>query len=695
MKSYLKIALVVLFLALPVVVSAHCGCCEQNDVSQKFYALENEVPSLYLHNALHMTKEQYADLLGIMNKQEKIDKDIQKKCDRVMKRNKRYVKRLEEDIIDLAVGGKKRTLEKLDEVFNSGEIRQIRNELWQIKKGSYSAKAKLQEKAFDVLSESQRNVVDNFEPCFIPKKDFRNPERVGQAKGDTTKIEKALDLLRVSESTKSERALERAVESLIPYFMKDRRMEYNGFNEGQIRDELTIKLQSAQAIVVAMGKADYTLEKSDIAEEIFYRTGEGEAASLEEIQWKIARYVINPGIKDVIAGRAGVEYKAEGETEVAAMPSVSVNAAKSIKKSAYVIQGLNLSPEQAVEMAELVNKALEERNAAEKKTQDVMDKALYTYERVREQLASKAGKVEGEGKAGGFHGKVRKMNKIDNVQVLLKYEKEMDCLLAASQVEFLTKGEASAPKALSEDEEAIVEAIEKGVKQAERVLSKVRRMPDLTFEKQKKEVSREFIIDRLSDLGLKTKGLNVDKEVERSVKVLEQARALDKKDFKDEERGLAEDLYSQYIRSKAGVDIDDRSSEWVRKSIHRSHRFISSTYRMPKTTLERKKDEICREYIKDYLGRENIHEKTVDIEKEVKRIGEVVMEARGLSRPDYNKAIGDLAAEACPRRKKPRKAKYGKTYIGGKPVQELGRHSKYIFTETAKTILDEKVEKYK
>lgn len=529
----------------------------------------------------------------------------------------------------------------------------------------------------------------------IPKADFRNPERVGQAKNDTSKVEAVLDKLRATKNPDAvPDAIEAGINQIIAHVMKERKIPYGTYAAGMVRDELGLKLQSAHKKISRMKDATYTLEKSAVALEVFSMDDESDEVPLEAIQWKIARYVLNLGIMDVMAQKARGGNEEYGVKRIS-YPDFASPAGIDIRpQEVSVISQLNLSTAQAKKMLEIVEKAVAVKDKQTKRVADTMKAALKPYKELRGQVVQEDVNQKLQSKAGGYHVSVIKMRCLDTVGALLKHEAELDRYLTIPQVQFLCRElvDPNQQQKKAPPKKTDIEiAQERGVKRAAQLMAKARRMPAATFEKEKSDLSRSFVTKRLRELDMKTKDLNIDAEVTRVCDLVANSVELTEDEFEEHETQMAEEIYSLHIvhKDKPKTQVKRES---IRKSLFRVRSFVSVVRRLTRSEYDKTKESRCQEFIHAFVSKQGVNPKDVDVKKETTRICAVLDRARDLDQKGYVAQLNELVAEACPRRCKPRAPRFTAQYIGGKPTRQLGVNSQYVFSEAALEILKKIVE---
>lgn len=511
-----------------------------DSVADEFRQLGRDIPSLYLINGLHLSKEQAGQLAGLLERANNIEEEHDKKYRKIARLRQKDFESELDDVLTMASKKGEVDQRKLSASAHGKRVMQSRRELFALTRERQDGLNKLSDKAYKILTESQRSIVGSFVPCFIPPSDFRNPERVGQASEDTSIAENVLvRLKRIPDEQCASIAVERALDHLAPYVMQTQHMQYSEEAEESVRDELAPRLESAAVKIRAMSDADFELEKKNIAAEILSLGTAGKSNDEGAIRWKMGTYVLNTGIEDVIRARAGLPGKLKSSSKSpTATPCHKPGEMKRTMRTAALINGLDLTPGQAAEMLTIVRGALETKESAQKDAGHVMEQGIEKYKQLRTELADGQPTKETEEGAGRYHQRVVQLCDDQLVAKLLEYQADLDRCLTASQVGYLT-GDMK-DKFLKEpigDQDT-----GKAMNRAKRLMSDARRMSPMEFSRKKKDICLEFINEYIAEQKLSPHDIDIEAEAERTGDILEHAQKLGNSEYNANRDEMAADL---------------------------------------------------------------------------------------------------------------------------------------------------------
>jgi len=280
---------------------AHSG----TEVESQFKQLERDIPSLYLVNGLFLSKEQTADLVSLLEKAKRNEEKANKKIEHVSKKHQRNVD-----------GEIERTLRKISDkgevnrkTLSSSSLKRSRERHKELSAIRREMNAKLNALAdelyHEVLSDNQQHTVKNFKPCFIPARDFRNPQRVGQVAGNTLVGETVLSRLRKVPDHKMDHAKERTLDRIVRYSMQKRHIKYSEEAERKVRNELSARLEKVLPTALSLSDLDFELKKSTLSQELLplEKKNSRSHTSPHAIRRKVRIYLLNTGNTEVLKSR--------------------------------------------------------------------------------------------------------------------------------------------------------------------------------------------------------------------------------------------------------------------------------------------------------------------------------------------------------------------------------------------------------
>jgi hypothetical protein len=284
-----------------------------------------------------------------------------------------------------------------------------------------------------------------------------------------------------------------------------------------------------------MSDADYEIEKGTIASAVVPL---GQKKNPGAARWKIRHYVLNPGLLDVMTARATGKEPSEPTAKPVSFCYQPGLQAQQLVRTAMVLHGLDLTPEQTKAVLTVVRSAVDTKSKVEKEIEQVMSEADLPYAALRRELALGQPTKKGERMANMMHGRVKRLRDDKLRKELLSYEAELDKILPASQVAFLSadpKDDPSAPPARRE-------GIDRTMNQAKRVLSDARRMSTSAFGKEREAMLRRLIRAALDVQGVEAKSVNMDEEIKRGIGILEEARKMGTSEYASKREDLAASL---------------------------------------------------------------------------------------------------------------------------------------------------------
>jgi len=307
-----------------------------------------------------------------------------------------------------------------------------------------------------------------------------------------------------------------------------------------------VRLESAVAKIRKMSDADFELDKKNIATKVFPLETGGKRDDPDALRWKMQRYVLNTGILNVMRARASAasakataapkEVSKEGSTRFNRNESAA-DMGRDLRTAA-ILSGLNLTREQAGNLLTIVRGALEAKEKIEGEAAQTMEEGLEKYGKLRGELASGQPTERVESEANHYHSMVKRLYDEKLLEDQLNYEAELDQLLTASQVEYLSGDTKSmVRKRMGRGNE-----IDKTMNRAMRAVSEARLMSTISFAEKKDELCREFINECLREYGLKPGDIDVGAEVKRAGDVLERARKMSNADYVANRDELAAEL---------------------------------------------------------------------------------------------------------------------------------------------------------
>jgi len=522
------LAAMLVLAVVPVLIAAGAGS-DTNLTARRFRQLERDIPSMYLLNGLNLSTQQVIQVARIAQTAANVNARQARAAERLVDSRHRDIERETSEILSASARRKDPSGPLAPNPTLARRMAESRRAYYESRREAQEALEKCADDVLQVLSASQKRIIENFTPCFIPPSDFRNPERVGQAAADTSFVEQVLAGLRKDGKAPSDEAMENALERLVPHVMEKRHIPYSETAEMSARTEMESKLRRACARMGGLDDADFALEKKKIAGEVFLpKSGVGDAQATRS---KVQHYLLNPGIADILCSKAGLPVPQ------VAQAAPELPDGRAAIRAAGLLAGLDLSTEQANRLLDVVDRALAARAQIEGEASTVMAGACPTYERLRKELADGQPTREGEAASGRFHSRVKMMKDDNLVQELLKFEAEADKCLTAAQVDYLNTnrdpGPPPAPARATAD---------RFLDRAKRTITEARNMSAIEFAKGKEKLGRDFVAAYVEAHGLDAGDVDADAEAKRACEVLARARQLDQAAYTGSRDALAAEL---------------------------------------------------------------------------------------------------------------------------------------------------------
>jgi len=426
-------------LATSVDGSAAGVAASSETARRQFRQLERDIPALYLVNGLYLSPKQSKQLVHILKEAAEIDARYGRKHEQVVRRRQKDFERELANVIDTTARGAKAGRGPARSS-RSQRLRQSGQQLRSAARERQEEINALADGVCAVLTESQRDIVDRFRPCFIPARDFRNPERVGQAAGDTSFQENVLTRLRQVPESGRDDAVGRALQRLVPYTMQKRRLVYSEAKEQTVREELRAKLESALDRMRGMSDADFALEKKELAAALAHQADEKEDKRPDKLRFKLRRYLLNNGVIDVLAQRGGISTPVGSRRTAAASDWQRPLDMGRDLRTAWLVADLGLSRSLARRVLPIVREALDAEKTIQAEAQEKMGQALERYRELRRELAAGQPTAEAERAAGRYHRQVKALYDQELSNELLEYEQRLAGILDGRQARRLERG---------------------------------------------------------------------------------------------------------------------------------------------------------------------------------------------------------------------------------------------------------------
>ncbi|MEW5822109.1 MAG: hypothetical protein AB1782_18085 [Cyanobacteriota bacterium] len=178
MKKTFILAVLIVFITSIHSVNVDAKVIIDQDVKK----LKQDIVSLNLINGLYLSKSQLEQYLCVLNKAKNSENQVQNQVQSFINNKLKYYKKLKSELIN-------NTTLSDNTLKDSGESHRQEIRLKDYYEQSFY---EYEQELKAILNENQLEIVNSFTPCLIPKNDFINPSRVGQA-NDSKKFEKILE----------------------------------------------------------------------------------------------------------------------------------------------------------------------------------------------------------------------------------------------------------------------------------------------------------------------------------------------------------------------------------------------------------------------------------------------------------------------------------------------------------------------
>ncbi|MBI5360241.1 MAG: Spy/CpxP family protein refolding chaperone [Planctomycetes bacterium] len=224
---------------------------DSGDSLKEIESVMEEIHIRNLYNGLNLTPEQITQLIAIAEETQSVREEYARKGEAMKDDYKKALLALTEELkkgpfVSQEVENKATTLK--DKAKELGE--QMKEEI-----------QKVMAKSLEVLTDAQKQVLDDFKPCMAPPKNQKNPVRAGQASGNDHAIKLLKKVREASEPVFDSRKSELVRKCLEKY-----EQHHGKFTEAEKTSE-TVRLTALFEKVRAMDAEEFEMEKENIAAE--------------------------------------------------------------------------------------------------------------------------------------------------------------------------------------------------------------------------------------------------------------------------------------------------------------------------------------------------------------------------------------------------------------------------------------------
>jgi len=251
---------------------------------------------------------------------------------------------------------------------------------------------------------------------------------------------------------------------------------------------------------------------------------------------KILNLLLNPGMLDVVTARAynRVATLSPSSPYTSYIHKDVLKQYHDDRETARILIKLNLTDKQARTMLPILKKGIEARQRVEYQVEEKMCEALLAYRTLRNELAKGTPSQEREKNANYYHQQVGLINEENIVATISIYEKRIDTLLTAEQIEAL-----SAPQNPGKNKpHNNMEEMDEERKQALRMMNKVRGMSQTQFAQDKSDMTIDFLEGCLES-DKEYNDVDIISESDRIAELLTQIRRIDRQEYSQQRENMA------------------------------------------------------------------------------------------------------------------------------------------------------------
>jgi len=239
--------------------------------SPELLSMMDEIKAINMINSLYLTAEQKARLVEIGSTAEKSSMKFEKMSGDYEKAVLPLLTEMKKELVkgpQLSPDLAKRWGEMKDKVEGA-------------RKANLDAQKDAVQKAIEVLSDNQKILVRQYQPCIVPVKSLSNPDRVGQAAGGEIAV----------------KVLERARQVPGDRWGEVKKMMVDTFREkmgNRVPEKelpgLTVKFGQSIEKARSLSERDFELQKEQLAEGFHLAKKEG----AHELEMKVWKFLISP-----------------------------------------------------------------------------------------------------------------------------------------------------------------------------------------------------------------------------------------------------------------------------------------------------------------------------------------------------------------------------------------------------------------
>ncbi len=223
--------------------------------TKEIAAVTEDVSLLNLLNGIYLTADQVEELIALAA-------EVQKTRDAFVARNQKLQDQY------LLVLKEFKTVLQANEGFSAGEQKKVQDIEQQLKmqqQGFYADIKDFDRRLNDILDDSQKYIIQRFQPCIIPPQELSNPIRAGQAGSDLSAIENILLLI----NRLPPKAYESFVEDFVDNLLFDREVHF-GVMAPEEKEQERKRLLSVAEEARRMTEEDVLIHKTRLAKQMVH-----------------------------------------------------------------------------------------------------------------------------------------------------------------------------------------------------------------------------------------------------------------------------------------------------------------------------------------------------------------------------------------------------------------------------------------
>jgi len=303
LKKCLICLLSALFLTAIAAPAAMAAGNEEEPIA-RIIELKQDISMLNLLNGLHLTKNQHSAILEEARNAHALREEYRQRAAHLIAQTEERLEGLRAELISPELPPPR---------YVENRAKKANSEIKEIQESYLLALGRIEQRVSAILTDGQKQIVEDFKPCLIPPKNLRNPTRAGQA-NDSSRVERLLSRSRTIPSPKFERKMnvyfDKHIEKLEKYGgpMSDEKIEAE-------RERVLAIVKEARAL----SDVDFELNKQELARRIDTSEENKKKALLLSHgtrRGKIARFLLSERIIPILEERIIVASAPSNRTSI-------------------------------------------------------------------------------------------------------------------------------------------------------------------------------------------------------------------------------------------------------------------------------------------------------------------------------------------------------------------------------------------